>query len=181
MEFALAGLIFLLLGVVFTGSGIYQRARVRRETEIRKDGIEGKARLVNWWIIGKSGGELNVVEFCEFELDVMVERKPPYKVKHRQLVPFGVYSRLSKGMVLPVKVHREKPGKVMLVWEPEAGQVIDGMALPVDVVEVMKGLLPVEGKGNLKDRLRELDDAYKEGLITTDEYESKRTEILKNL
>lgn len=180
-EFALAGPVFLILGGVFTGSGIYLRARVRREAEIREEGIEGKAKLVRWWIIGKSGGELNTRELCGFELDVMVEGKPEYKVKHRQLVPFGVYSQFSNGMILPLKVRRGKPGQVMLDWERVGGQVIDGMTLPDDVIEVIKGLKPLKKKEDLKDRLRELEDAYKERLISADEYESKRAEILKNL
>jgi len=180
-EFALAGPVFLILGVVFTGSGIYMRARVRREAEIREKGIEGKAKLVRWWILGKSLGELNTKELCKFELDVMVEGKPVYKVKHRQLVPFGIYSQFSNGMVLPLKVHREKPERVMLDWERVEGQVIDGMTLPDDVIAAIKGLKPLKEKGDLKDRLRELEDAYKERLISADEYESKRAEILKNL
>jgi hypothetical protein len=181
MEFAPVGIIFLLLGGVFAGIGFYLRARVRREAEIREEGIDGKAKLINWWIIGKSGGELDAVEYCRFELEVMVEGRTPYKVEHRQLVPFGVYSHLSKGMILPVKVHREKPGKVILDWDRDGGWAISGMALPVDVVEVMKGLMPVNEKGELKERLRELEDAYKEELVSKDEYERKRIEILKNI
>jgi len=181
IEFALVGLIFLLLGGVFAGTGSYLRARVRREAEIGEEGIEGKAKLINWWIIGKSGGELSAVEYCKFELEVMVEGKPAYKVEHRQLVPFGVYSHLSKGMVLPVKVHREKPGKVLLDWDREIGQVSGGISLPVDIEKVMKGLIPKEEKGQLKERLRELEEAYNDRLISKEEYESKRTEILKNV
>lgn len=181
MELAWAGLVFLVLGLIFTGVGIPLRAKARLEAEIRERGIEAQARLVNWWIIGKSGGEMELVEYLEFELEVMVGDKPPYTTKHRQLVPFAVYSQLSRGMILPVKVHREKADRVMLDWERGGAQVAGGMVRPVEVMEVLRGLMPVEEKGDLKDRLRELEDAHKEGLISTVEYESKRADILKDL
>jgi len=114
--------------------------------------------MVDTW---EEWGAMEYIERCEFELEVMVAGKPPYKVKHRQSTPFAVFSQLSKGMILPVKVHPEKPGQVLLDWEQMGTQVLEG--------------------ADLKDRLSELEDAYKEGLVTADEYESKRAEILKNL
>ena len=159
------------------------KTRAKREAQLREEGIDGKAKLVKWWIIGKSGGELELIELIKFELEVMVTGKPPYKVKHRQLTPFGVFTNLSKGMILPVKVHPEKPRQLLLDWEQTGSQVqvMDAADLPVNVLEVIKGLGVVDGKRDLKDRLSELEDAYKEKLITVDEYESKRAELLKNL
>jgi len=157
--------------------------RAKREAQLRSEGIDGEAKLVQSWIIGKSGGELESIELIEFELEVMVTGKPPYKVKHRQLTPFAVFTNLSKGTIIPVKVHPEKPKQLLLDWEQTGTQVqvMDAADLPVNVLEVIKGLGEVEGKRDLKDKLSELEDAYKEELITVDEYESKRAELLKNL
>jgi len=157
--------------------------RAKREEQLRAEGIDGKAKLVESWIIGKSGGELESIELIEYELEVMVTGKHPYKVKHRQLTPFGVFTRLSKGTIIPVKVHPEKPKQLLLDWEQTGTQVqvMDAADLPVNVLEAIKGLGEVDGKRDLKDRLSELEDAYKEELITVDEYESKRAELLKNL
>jgi len=157
--------------------------KAKREAQLRAEGIEGKAKLVESWIIGKSGGELESIELIEYELEVMVTGKQPYKVKHRQLTPFGVFTRLSKGTIIPVKVHPEKPKQLLLDWEQTGTQVqvMDAADLPVNVLEVIQGLGEADGKRDLKDRLRELEDAFKEELITMEEYESKRIELLKNL
>jgi len=157
--------------------------KAKREAQLRAEGIEGKAKLVESWIIGKSGGELESIELIEYELEVMVTGKQPYKVKHRQLTPFGVFTRLSKGTIIPVKVHPEKPKQLLLDWEQTGTQVqvMDTADLPVNVLEVIQGLGEADGKRDLKDRLRELEDAFKEELITMEEYESKRIELLKNL
>ena len=185
-EVGYPGVILVLLGGFFAWIGLYNRARARREAYIRVEGVDGKAKLVQWWILGKSGGELELIENIKFELEVMLAGKPPYKVNHRQLTSFGVYSQLSKGMILPVKVHPEKPRQLLLDWEQmgtqvQQVQVLNGADLPVNVAEMIKGLGVVGGKKDLKDKLSELEAAYKEGLITEGEYDSKRAEILKNL
>lgn len=87
----------------------------------------------------------------------------PYKVNHRQPTPVDLLGQFRPGVILPVKVHPEKPKQLLLDWDQMEVQVI---------VE--------DEKKELKDHLSELEDAYKEGLIAKDEYESKRVEILEN-
>ncbi len=159
--------------------------RKQQEEMLRAEGIDGKAKLGEWWIIGKSGGELEMVEFIKFELELTVSGRSPYNVMHKQLTPYGVYSRLSKGMILPVKVHPEKPKKLLLDWDqfgagPQV-QILDGADLQVNVVDALKDLGITTGKKDLKGRLSELEELYKEGLITKDEYDNKKAEILKDL
>lgn len=180
-EFALGGIISLLVGLVFAGSGVFLGARKRREAAILQDGIPGQATLVNWWIIGKSGGELDAVEYCEFELDVSVAGKPPYRVKHRQLVPFGVYHQLSRGMILPVKVHPEQPKRLILDWDQQGEQVTTGTVLPAGLGAVLAKMASTAEQGSLKDRLQQLQEAYNAGLISAEEFESKKAAILKEL
>ncbi|MBI9043982.1 MAG: hypothetical protein JEZ06_05830 [Anaerolineaceae bacterium] len=60
------------------------------------------------------------MEFTEriiFELEETLPGKPSYMIKHDQLTPFGIYRQLYKGMILPLKVHPEKPDKVLLDWK----------------------------------------------------------------
>jgi len=157
--------------------------RARREAKLRSEGIDGAAKLKKWWIVGKSGGEIESIELIEYELEVHVAGNPPYQIKHRQLTPFGIFSRLWEGMEIPLKVHPEKPKQVLLIWE-EAGpvvQVVQSPDLPDEVIEAIKGIGAASFKGTLKSRLRELEDALQENLITKEEYERKREELLTNL
>jgi len=163
-ESTLAGIILSGIGVVFAAAGIYVVALARRKTYLLAKGIDGKAKLVQWWVFSRSGGAVSYVENCEFELEVIVAGTPPYKVNHRQPTPIGVLNQLSQGMMLPVKVHPSKPKQLLLDW---------------DQLEVQ---VPDQGeKRELKDRLSELEDAYKEGLIAQDEYERRRAEILASV
>ena len=157
--------------------------RAKHEAQLRAEGIDGKARLVNSWIVGKSGGEIESIELIKFELEVMVPGESPYTLTHRQLTPFSVFSSLSKGMIIPVKVHPKKPKRILLDWEQMGThvQVVESGNLPGSVKELLNGLVEADGKRELKDRLRELENAYKENLITLDEYKSKRADLLKNL
>jgi hypothetical protein len=80
------------------------------------------------------------------------------------LTPVGLIGQFRPGVILPVKVHPEKPKQLLLDW--------DQMEAQVTVEDIRK---------NLKDRLSELEDASKEELIVKDEYENIRAEILKDL
>jgi hypothetical protein len=159
--------------------------RKKQEGYLKAEGIVGQARLKNWWILGKSGGEMEMVEFVKFELEVSIPDKNPYAVIHKQLTPFGVFSRLSKGMSLPVKVHPEKPRKLYLDWDQFAGapqvQFMNTADLPEEILDTLKGLGIEKEKKDPKIRLKELENLYQEGLITEAEYKSKRSEVLKEL
>jgi hypothetical protein len=113
------GLLFLVLGPL-PGFIFLGRARDQREADIREKGTDATAKLVEWWIIGETNPTLEMEKACKFELEVMMEGKPSYKVKFRQIVPFGIYTQLSRGMILPVKVHPENPARVILDWENES-------------------------------------------------------------
>ena len=51
----------------------------------------------------------------------------------------------------------------------------------LDWGQVEDQVIAEDEKKTFKDRLNELEDAYKEGLVEKAEYESKRAEILKDL
>ncbi len=163
-EFALVGIILLPIGVIFALLGMYLVALARQRAYLLAEGIDGQAKVIQWWLFSKSEGVVSYVENCKFELEVMVAGKTPYQVSHRQPTPIGLLEHLREGVILPVKVHPKKPKKLLLDWDRMETQVDDGGE-----------------KRELKDRLSELEGAYREGLIARDEYESKRAEILKDL
>lgn len=180
-EVALAGVVFLVLGGAFGGSGLYIKARNAREERIRREGIPGMAKVINWWIVGKSGGSMSTVESCRFELEVAIEGQAPYIVKHRQLVPWRVYSQIGKGTCLPVKVDPQNPRRVVLAWDEARGPTIGGDVSLAEVAEMMRQAPQADEKGALKERLRQLEEAYREGLTSAEEYESKRAKVLEEL
>jgi len=157
--------------------------RKKLEEQIRAAGIDGMAKLVQWWIIGKSGSELELVELIEYELEITVTGLPPYPVKHRQLTPFGVFTVLSQGMVFPVKIHPENPKKLLIDWDQmkPRSQVMGAADLPENVLETLRDFGAMGGKKDLKARLGELETAYHAGLITEKEYQKKREDMLKEL
>ena len=172
---------FILLGGPATGLGYFLRNKTKIEKEIQATGIEGQATLTSWGIMHKSGGELEAVELIEYDLDVTVGGNPPYRVVHRQLTPFDIYNRMNKGMVLLVKVHREKPEIVLLDWRRGVGQAQSPEDIANLIGEALKGVQPKTSEGNLNSRLKSLEEAYREGLTTAEEYERKRAEILKRM
>jgi hypothetical protein len=124
-ESALAGMILLPLGGIFAAAGVYLVARARRKAYLLAEGIDGKAKLIQWWVFSKSRETISYVEDCEFELEVMVAENTPYKVNHSQPTPIGVINQLSQGMILPVKVHPQKPKRLLLDWDQMETQVTE--------------------------------------------------------
>lgn len=117
LTFILIALILVILGMLTTLGGFLWGRKSSQTDEIREKGLDGSARLINWWLLGKSGGEMEAVEFFEFELEIHLDQRSPYTVKHRQLVPYEIYNRFQKGLTVPVKVHPEKPEKVIIDWD----------------------------------------------------------------
>jgi hypothetical protein len=117
LTFILVALILVILGMLTTLGGYLMSRKSSRVDEIREKGLAGSARLLNWWLLGKSGGELEAVEFFEFELEIHLDQRSPYTVKHRQLVPYEIYNRFQKGLTVPVKVHPDKHEKVIIDWD----------------------------------------------------------------
>lgn len=112
---AIGGMLLLVLGAVLVGSALTIQARDRREERIRRRGIEGTAKVIQWGIAGKSGAvSMDAVESCGYEVEITVEGRDPYRVRGHQLLPFAVYSQISEGMVLPVKVDPKDPQRILL-------------------------------------------------------------------
>jgi hypothetical protein len=184
----------IVFGLIIYFTLVAEATRAREE-RLRGEGIPGLARVTEAWIMGKSGGApLDMEERYKFEMEITVEGKAPYGVVHQQLVPHQVYHRVGKGALLPVKVDPENPEQVVILWDTpviqtprvstlagkEAAQFVASVPGMAEVIREARGQLGRE-KGSLTDRLRELEDAFEEGLISAEEYERKKAGILKEL
>ena len=163
-ELSIGGWIVAPMGLIFGGVGYYM-IRMAKRAAFLQAGLDGKAELLQWWqVTHAEDGEIRYNEGFEYELEVTAPGKSPYKLTHRQSAHFNVFTRFHEGMILPIKIHPQNPEQILIVW--------DDLELPAQG--------GAEDK-ELKDRLSELEEAYKGGLITKEEYESKRGEILKKL
>jgi len=107
----------VLLGLVFSGIGFTMNGRMKQEDWIRKEGIPGKAKILKWWVVAKSGSSVDLIERCGFQLEISAEKIPSYKIKHTQLVPFKIFNQLSEGLILPVKIDQKNPKIVVIMLE----------------------------------------------------------------
>jgi putative oligomerization/nucleic acid binding protein len=78
--------------------------------------------------------------------------------------------------VTPVIVTRQPASKIVV-----NGQEVD--AVPPEVDKILKGMFgdTMQNRGNLADRLRQLQEARDAGLISSDEYERVRQQILDSM
>jgi len=55
-EAALGGMILFPIGAVFAAAGIYLVTRARKKAYLLAEGVDGKARIIEWWLFARSGG-----------------------------------------------------------------------------------------------------------------------------
>ncbi len=110
----------MLVGAVFGMIGIYAGAGQFVDGKIRKEGIPGQAKILDWYSRPSETGGSQVVRF---ELEVTFSGRSPYKIKRRQLVPINAFHLLKKGATLPVNVHPKNPEKLVLImWDRVVGE-----------------------------------------------------------
>lgn len=111
-----AELTLVLLGLFFFILGLIMNVRIKQDNRIKREGIPGKAKILKWWIVAKSGGaSMDLIERIGFQLEITTNKTPPYQIKHTQLIPLGVYNRFSTGIILPVKIDQKNPRRVVLM------------------------------------------------------------------
>ena len=64
--------------------------------------------------VADTGMVVNEAPVLELSMTVTVAARPPYPVKHRQLVPHVDRARFQPGAVMPVKVSHQDPNQVMI-------------------------------------------------------------------
>lgn len=64
--------------------------------------------------VADTGMFVNEAPVLELSMTVMVPGRPPYPVKHRQLVPHSALARFQPGAVIAVKVSHQDPNQLMI-------------------------------------------------------------------
>jgi hypothetical protein len=162
-----------------------------------KDGLTGSAVVQSSSVPTEAARSYNVSMW----LDVSVEGREPYRVKHECMVKAGKHP--WPGTTLPVVVDREKPERIDIQWEQlqtvdermaEGGpspaatgqpQVIDLRG--TELADQLRGALeaagaPPESGGNMvEDRIAKLERLSKlreSGALSEAEFEAEKARIL---
>jgi hypothetical protein len=159
-----------------------------------KDGLKGIAVVQSSSMPSPEARSYNATIW----LDVTVEGREPYRVKHECMVKAGKHP--WPGQTLPVVVDRDNPERIDIQWEelqtvdermaaggPAAGQpqVIDLRG--TDLAEQLRGALTTagaapEGSGNVvEDRISKLERLSKlreAGVLSEAEFEAEKARIL---
>jgi hypothetical protein len=182
-----SGLGFILFCFIFFGfiGAVTRRAIRRGDPEIHKRGISAQAQILRTWDTGVRIGDMNVL--VGMELQVHPPSGSPYRTKTKAFIPVVNMAQFQPGVMVPIKIHPTKPNKVHLdIYESGTGrvQVVDAEALGIDKEALaaqlrarLDGAAPAEPK-TLSQRLEEVEQARSAGLLTDDEYERKRKEII---
>ena len=162
-----------------------------------KDGLTGSAVVQSSSVPTEAARSYNVSMW----LDVYVEGREPYRVKHECMVKAGKHP--WPGTTLPVVVDREKPDRIDIQWEElqtvdermaEGGpapavagqpQVIDLRG--TELADQLRGALaaagavPQEGGNMVEDRIAKLERLSKlreSGVLSEAEFEAEKARIL---
>jgi hypothetical protein len=128
-----------------------------------------------------TGVRVNSQPMIKFRLRVTPSYDPPYEAETSRIVPFGMMGRLAIGMSIPIKYDPKKPEDVALDFQSMQIAPIAFGAVPqmYGQVATMGAVAPQQD--SLADRLRELEETYKAGLITQQEYETARQKIISGI
>jgi hypothetical protein len=125
-----------------------------------------------------TGVRVNSQPMIKIRLQVTPQYDPPYEAETSRIIPFGMMGRLAIGMTIPVKYDPKKPEDVALDFNSmqltpmSYGGVVGGFAQVANAA-------PQES--SLAEKLRELEETYKQGLITQQEYEAARQRIISGV
>jgi len=148
-----------------------------------KDGLPGKAVVQSSSVPTEAARSYNVSMW----LDVHVEGREPYRVKHECMVKAGKHP--WPGTTLPVVVDREKPERIDIQWddvttvdermaaETPGPQVIDmrGTELADQLRDALAGGNMVEDRIAKLERLSKLRES---GVLSEAEFEAEKARIL---
>lgn len=166
------GSLLLVFGLV--GGLMAQSAKLDR---IVKFGEAAEGLILD---MQHTGVRVNQQPMIKFRLQVTPRYDAPYEAETSRIIPFGMMGRLAIGMTIPVKYDPKKPEDVALDFNAMQLGAID---MAANVASYMRaGALgsnpPV---ASLSDRLRELEESFKQGLITKEEYDEARQNILSDV
>ncbi|NVB43144.1 hypothetical protein G6O69_35300 [Pseudenhygromyxa sp. WMMC2535] len=106
-----AGLSIGFTGLLLAGMGKGLRKSGEQAVYLRRHGLPARGRLEQ---IETTGTEINGVPLMALTVTITRDDQAPYQASFRQLVPSGLQGQLQPGVELPLRVHPDKPGEVML-------------------------------------------------------------------
>jgi hypothetical protein len=121
-----------------------------------------------------TGVRVNQQPMIKFRLQVTPSYDPPYEAETSRIIPFGMMGRLAIGMTIPLKYDPKKPEDVALDFQSMQLTPISFGTVPQMYGQVASMGMAAAQQDSLADRLRELEETYKQGLITQQEYETAR-------
>lgn len=164
--------LLLVFGIV--GGLMAQSAKLDR---IVKHGEAAQGLILD---MQHTGVRVNSQPMIKFRLQVTPQYDPPYEAETSRIIPFGMMGRLAIGMTIPVKYDPKKPEDVALDFQSMQLAPIAFGTVPQSYGQVASmGAAPQQE--SLADKLRELEETYKQGLITQQEYETARQRIISGV
>jgi hypothetical protein len=127
-----------------------------------------------------TGVRVNGMPMIKFRLQVSPQYEQPYEAETSRIIPFGMMGRLALGMTVPVKYDPKKMQDVALDFDSmQLAPISYNMGMGIG--SVMAAASPVSPQTSLSDKLRELEESYKAGLINQQEYETARQRIISGI
>ena len=156
----------VLLALVFGGL-----LRKSNETKrIAREGIPGTGRVLE---MTETGTHVNKRPLIKVRLQVEAPGIAPFEVSRRLVVPYTSLTALSSGTI-PVIVDRKDHSKVVVDYAR-----ISGSGAASSMGRDPAGVAP--GGTTTEARLATLDELRDKDLISAEEYEAKRDEILDSI
>jgi hypothetical protein len=122
-----------------------------------------------------TGVRVNGQPMIKFRLQVNPDYEQPYEAETSRIIPFGMMGRLAIGMTVPVKYDPKKMQDVALDFD---SMQLAPISYNMGMGSVMAAAPIASPQSSLSDKLRELEDSYKAGLINQQEYEDARQRII---
>ena len=160
---SVAGFLFLMIAPWL----LVWRYKAKRRW-LKENGRVASAKVLKIWDSGMKvgyGSESNMVG-VGLLLEVYPEGGQPYQVKARDQLHMMDLSRIAPGMMVEVRIHPNNPNKVVVAqWNTVVAQIHPDFMLDTSPNQRLQ-------------QLKQMQDA---GLITPQEYETKKKEILAGL
>ena len=132
----------------------------------------------------------------KFAMQVLMEVHPPNGAPYEANYVYPTARQkaaMTVGMEVPVKIHPDDPSRIAVQWDAQKANIA---AAGGDMAAVMGGMEQTYGgaadaamrqaqaggaKEDAATRLKKLGELREQGLLTDDEYEAKKAELIKEL
>jgi hypothetical protein len=156
----LLGLIWMVVALGLAALYLSMSRRANRAERLKREGIPGKARILE---LTQTGAYFNEQPRVRLKLRVEAPGVSTFECKHTYTVPLVALGAFSKGDVLPVYLDRANSSRFTIDWLGGDGD---------------------EAQASTKtphEQLEELTELRKDGLITDTEFEQQKARILGSI